>query len=254
MRNPNILWTPVILAILTFGGCEKNQQSGASSTSGEAAVAGSSNLREWPPAPTEGDTIVLADDLLAENYWLVFDDSKSMKERACGSNGDKIDVAKAAVQKFINSIPAHANVGLSRLNTSETIALGIGNRDALVRAVNAIDAGGGTPLRSSMERAYGILTQQGQRQLGYGAYHLVMVTDGEANIGEDPESVVDLITRQSPIVIHTIGFCIGPDHSLNQPGRTYYAEANNPEELTRGLENVLAEAPKFDVSTFTSNE
>ncbi|MBI1957157.1 MAG: VWA domain-containing protein, partial [Candidatus Niyogibacteria bacterium] len=249
MRNPKIFWMLAILALLAFGGCEKDRQPGASSAGNEnAAATDSTDFRGWPPAPQEGDAIVLASDLLAQNYWLVFDDSNSMGDRACGGGGDKIDVAKAAVQKFINSIPAHANVGLSRLNVRGTIELGTGNRDALMSAVKAISASGGTPLRSAMEDAYDELTRQGQRQLGYGTYNIVMVTDGEANPGQDPYRIVAAITQQSPIVIHTIGFCIGSQHSLNQPGVTYYAEANNPEQLAQGLAGVLAEAPKFDVS------
>ncbi|MBI2039386.1 MAG: VWA domain-containing protein [Candidatus Niyogibacteria bacterium] len=258
MRNLNIVWMLAILALLAFGGCEKNQQSqsGASSSvpDDNAAAAGSPDFRGWPPAPTENDKIVLADDLLAENYWLVFDDSGSMSERACGGGGDKIDVAKSAAMEFFNSIPARANVGLYQLNVGAVVPLGINNRDVLKNAVRYVRASGGTPLRSAMEDAYGELTRQGQRQLGYGTYNIVMVTDGEANSGQDPERIVGAITQQSPIVIHTIGFCIGSDHSLNQPGVTYYAEANNPEQLAQGLAGVLAEAPKFDVSAFTSNE
>ena len=164
---------------------------------------------------------------------------------ACGGGGSKFEVAKVAVQKFIKSIPSDVNVGLVRLNAGMVVELGTGNRDALMRAVEEIDSSGGTPLKSSMQKAYEVLTRQGQRQLGYGMYRLVMVTDGEANLGEDPQYVVSVITSNSPVIIHTIGFCIGPDHSLNQPGRTYYAEANSPEELKRGLESVLAEAPTF---------
>jgi hypothetical protein len=87
-------------------------------------------------------------------------------------------------------------------------------------------------------------------QLGYGEYHLVVVTDGEANQGEDPRAIVDVITRKSPIVVHTIGFCIGQNHSLNQPGKTVYRAADNPEDLERGLAEVLAEAPSFDAQSF----
>lgn len=47
------------------------------------------------------------------------------------------------------------------------------------------------------------------------------------------------------MVLHTIGFCIGEKHSLNQPGRTLYRAADNPEQLRAGLADVLAEAPSF---------
>lgn len=57
----------------------------------------------------------------------------------------------------------------------------------------------------------------------------------------------------SPIQIHTIGFCIGPDHSLNIPGRTMYKAADNPQQLEKGLQDVLAESETFDVSDFDQN-
>ena len=91
---------------------------------------------------------------------------------------------------------------------------------------------------------------QGARQLGYGEYHLVVVTDGEASDGQDPTNVVKVILDRSPIVLHTIGFCIGTDHVLNQPGRSYYVAAESPEQLQQGLSAVLAEAPAFDQSQF----
>ncbi len=77
-----------------------------------------------------------------------------------------------------------------------------------------------------------------------------MVTDGEASEGQDPTGAVKLILDRSPVVLHTIGFCIGERHSLNQPGRTIYRAADNPNQLRQSLSGVLAEAPKFDASGF----
>ena len=95
-----------------------------------------------------------------------------------------------------------------------------------------------------------MLIRQGRRQLGYGEYHLIVVTDGQASSGQDPTGVVDEILASSPVVIHTIGFCIGEDHSLNQKGRVLYRTAQNAAELREGLEQVLAEAPDFTVTQF----
>jgi hypothetical protein len=79
----------------------------------------------------------------------------------------------------------------------------------------------------------------------------VIVTDGEASGGEDPTKVVNKILKRSPVIIHTIGFCIGEDHSLNQHGRILYKAANNPGDLRKGLQNVLAESPTFDIAVFS---
>jgi hypothetical protein len=48
----------------------------------------------------------------------------------------------------------------------------------------------------------------------------------------------------NPVQIYTIGFCIS-ESALNQPDRIIYQSANNPEELRKGLERVLAESTRF---------
>ena len=58
------------------------------------------------------------------------------------------------------------------------------------------------------------------------------------------------LLAESPVVIHTIGFCIGEKHSLNQPGRIDYRAADDPVALARGLSAVLAESPDFTVTDF----
>ena len=90
--------------------------------------------------------------------------------------------------------------------------------------------------------------------MGYGEYHLVIVTDGEANDGEDPREAVDALLAKSPVVLHTIGFCIGETHSLNQKGRVFYQSADNPEELRKGLTDVLAEATSFNLDGFVKTQ
>ena len=122
--------------------------------------------------------------------------------------------------------------------------------DAFGQAVQAVKVNANTPLRSAVDLAYSRLLDQGRSQLGYGEYHLVIVTDGLASAGQDPTPSVTRVLAESPVVFHTIGFCIGEQHPLNQPGRTYYRSANNPQALQQGLETVLAEAPDFAVSRF----
>ncbi|GAB2928487.1 vWA domain-containing protein [Rheinheimera gaetbuli] len=210
---------------------------------------------DWPQA---SQSQTLADNVLAQNYYLVFDGSGSMSERNCASSQEKIVVAKSAVSKFISSIPPTANVGLyvfDHYGAQERVALGQ-NRSQLLQSVKRVLANGGTPLRSAAEAGYKALTEQAKKQLGYGEYHLVIVTDGEASSNEDPASVVRQILRDSPVQIHTIGFCIGEGHSLNIPGQTYYAAAGSPEELDAGLAQVLAEADDYSLLDYhrTDNE
>ncbi|HSW14042.1 MAG TPA: vWA domain-containing protein [Solimonas sp.] len=210
-----------------------------------------------PPWPMlqEGAAAPTAPQLLAaSNYYVVLDGSGSMQGAECAAGSQKINAAKRALERFVKAVPQAANLGLLVFDgdgISERVPLGSGNREAFVSALKRVQADGGTPLRSSIEKAYERLTEQGRAQLGYGDYHLVVVTDGDPQpADEDPTPVVNRLLAESPVVLHTIGFCIGTDHVLNQPGRSYYVAADSPQQLAEGLGEVLAEAPDFDVTQF----
>ena len=210
----------------------------------------------WPVAVQgKSDQAPMSADLFARNYYVVLDASGSMTERGCSGDLPKIDAARNALAAFAESLPADANLGLQvfdarGIREQLPLATGTTNRTRFKAVLTAVRAGGGTPLHTAITNAYARLEQQGARQLGYGEYHLVVVTDGEASDGQDPTGAVKAILDRSPIVLHTIGFCIGPKHSLNQPGRTIYRAADNPEQLRASLSDVLAEAPSFAVTGF----
>lgn len=195
----------------------------------------------------------LAEDLTARNYFLIFDGSGSMRDSECSGSSQKIEVAKKAVTAWSKSVPANANLGLYAFHNQGllTLPLATGNRDAFIRTVDKVQAGGKTPLSDAMIYAYKAFTDQGRRQLGYGEYTIVVVTDGIANSIPRLQQVVDQIIAKTPINIYSIGFCIGEQHSLNQPGRTLYKSADNPEQLQKGLQEVLAESESFDEDEFS---
>ena len=246
----------VILAVMSgfLTSCDKKSQQQAQPTPTPAAARPATSEQasqptgvlqtEWPPGVGEQD-VALEENLLAANYYVIFDGSGSMK-------GDKLRVAKQALSEFVKYIPAGANVGLAAFDQyqlSERAVLG-DPRDAIISQIDKVQAKGYTPLKDAITLAYQKLTAQGLKQLGYGEYHLVVITDGEASDGQDPTGIVNKILQESPVVIHTIGFQIGQDHSLNQPGRIFYTAANNLEELQKGLESVLAELEDFSVADF----
>ena len=215
------------------------------------ALCANAQSQPWPPA---GKTERLAEDPIARNFYVVLDGSGSMAERACQGSGRKMDQAKDALGAFAKSVPANANLGLAVFDgrgLKERIALGTDNRKEFLREVAITAPSGGTPLRDAIALARARIEDQARRQQGYGEYTLVVVTDGEASAGQDPRAVVNEILGRSPIIIHTIGFCISSQHSLNQPGRTVYKAANDRAELERGLEAALAEAPQFTADRFS---
>jgi Ca-activated chloride channel homolog len=232
-----------------------SQEVGKASTATAAAMNESYALRaddySWPVLK---DSNKVADSLLTKNYYLVIDGSGSMLEAECSQGSNKMTVAKQAFQTFVSDLPADANIGLyafDKAGIGERVALGQHNREQLQQALLQISPGGGTPLSLSIADGYQALTAQASSQLGYGEYHLVVITDGLASSGYSPETDINNILASTPINIHTIGFCIDDQHPLNQPGYTFYRSANDPSSLQAGLQEVLAEAPDFTLTEFT---
>jgi len=206
----------------------------------------------WPDV---GDrNIAIADNITAKNYYVVVDGSGSMAESECSAGRRKIEVAKEAIAKFVSTLPSDTNLGVYVFDAfadQERIAIGGNNRNTVLSTISKIDAGGGTPLARSIARGVYSLSEQARKQLGYGEYHLIVVTDGQANSTMNTEKEVESLLLNTPIILHTIGFCIGTKHSLNNPGRTVYKPADSPKALEDGLQEVLAEAPTFDAGSFT---
>ena len=89
------------------------------------------------------------------------------------------------------------------------------------------------------------LVEQYKRQLGYGEFRLVVVTDGRADGIPDAASYA---TRYG-IPIYAIGLCVDPGHPLRRYAVSYRA-ADSFEDLAQGLEETLAELPTYDVTDF----
>jgi hypothetical protein len=210
-------------------------------------------LPPWPPAEAGDEALVLADSLTMKNFVLILDGSGSMAKQGCSGNRSKHEVAREAVIAWAALVPEDANLGLivfDRQGFSTRLPLGLANRPQFKAEVEKVIPEGKTPLAIAVDTAHKMLTGQGSRQLGYGDYTVVIVTDGVADDIAALDQSVNKVLATSPIIIHTIGFCIESDHSLNRAGRTTYRAANNPAELRQGLQEVLAEAETFDIDGF----
>lgn len=255
MKN-NLTLGVVLFLPLLFAGCEQSPSqspSSTSTTSTNTVKAEDSFKSKWPLVLPHANITVDTQSALTRNYYVVFDGSGSMSSDDCAGTMSKAKAGKAALIEFSKSVPADANLGLLVFDgrgVSERVALGKNNREQFIEKVNAVEPSSGTPLRTAIEQAYTALTKEGIRQQGYGQYNLIIVTDGEASGGEEPAAIVNKILRQSPILIHTIGFCIKTNHSLNQPGRIDYKSAMNVSELKASLNDVLAESKQFVPATF----
>lgn len=209
---------------------------------------------KWPTPIDESRGEKISDRLDRKNYYIIFDGSGSMAEKKCSGVYSKETVAKKALKKFVQSIGPDENIGLfifDRFGAKQWVPLGKNNKKLILQGIDMSQAMGSTPLRTSIAKGVTELAKQAGKQLEYGEYHLVIITDGEASgQREQPGDVVAAALKQTPIVIHSIGFCISENHSLNQPGKTLYKSANNAEELAKGLESVLAESEEFVVTDF----
>ena len=218
----------------------------------ESSAPAEAQAATWPfnvesALPADMVGLSPAEDILARNFVLIFDGSGSME-------GNKLDIAKKAVKTWTQTVPVDANLGLVAFhgNGWTTLPLATNNRDAFIDAVAGMVAGGGTPLSEASRISFATLSSMGLRQFGYGEYNMVIVTDGAASEPTSLQNRIQYIVEESrsPIQIRTIGFQIGNNHSLNQPGVTHYVSADNEAQLSQGLKDVLAEAESFDVAGF----
>lgn len=207
---------------------------------------------DWPPLQESGNSFSAPVDLLRINYYVVLDGSASMGESDCSSDRSKMAGAIDALSKFLDSVPQDANIGVSVFNDNRIIELLSlkSDGDLNTTMLSQMVPGGATLLRSAIHYAYAEMVSQGERQLGYGEYHLVVISGGKASEGEDPAVVVRQLLSESPVNLYTIGFCSGSDHSLDQPGFISYRAADNLDALKQGLNEALAKAPSITLDSF----
>ena len=195
---------------------------------------------------------------LTRNFYFIMDGSGSMNERTTGDCGgdqqfpDKMTGANWAIKKFLENVPDDVNIGLFVFDINgkrEVVPLGRSNRDRFLKAVDNIEAGGGTPLALAIRYGTEKLVAQYRKQLGYGEFRLVAVTDGKAD--GIPEAA--LYAAKHGVPIYAIGLCVEENHPLRHYSVSYRA-ADNFADLSKGLTDTLAELPNFDVTQFEDRQ
>jgi Mg-chelatase subunit ChlD len=246
--------TSVFLSLLLVG-CGQDSTSSAhsassKSTSSQSQKSTASNADfEWSWLANSEATMIEEDGLYKKNYYFILDGSGSMGNPpgSCNrsENSDKIDIAKNAIAQFAQSIPAEDNIGLFAFDgkgINERVPLAVGNREEFNSQLSKVDATVSTPLKTAIKGAYEKVKKQAILQAAHGEHNIIIVTDGEADSGEDPTAIVKEISEHSPVNIYTIGFCIGEGHSLNNKEYVNYYKANNAATIIAGLSEVLAES------------
>jgi len=261
------LFAALVIAGGVLAACDDApSQQGSSSSTTNVATSGSSTTEAssvrvdvvWPGVAPEDMNVAIDSNLTRSNFMVVYDGSGSMDYDSCNSSSPNRHAdGVIALKEFVKAVPDDANLGLFVFDgkgRDVRVPLAVGNRDVFLNEVDNISIGQGTPLQSAIKKAYFELKTRAYQQLGYGRYSLVIVTDGEANSGEDPTRIVNSIIDETPVEVHTVGLCFSGKHSLNQPGRTFYTDAQNPAQLIEGLKSVLAETSVDDAAEFDTQK
>ena len=191
----------------------------------------------------------------ASNFYFVFDMSGSMDEKCSGKR--KIDGAKEAVTRFMKNIPDDVNIGLMLLGTrsgddyAEALPIGSGNKEEFLKIINSLQPSGETPLGEALSASVDKIVEQYKKQLGYGTYRIIIITDGEQT-GIDLKQPCNYLAQHGFIGLYSIGLCMKSSHTLKKYSLSY-RDANNYEELEQALVEATAESDVFDPNLFDEN-
>ncbi|MBI2422696.1 MAG: VWA domain-containing protein [Candidatus Hydrogenedentes bacterium] len=179
----------------------------------------------------------------AEHVVIILDGSGSMSD-PIDDNGNKMDAAKSALKEVLKQIEPGTEVGLLVFSSHSPAGpwhypLGKLEIDRLIGAIDRVQAGGGTPLGEFIKRGADTLIETRKQQFGYGAYRLLIVTDGEATDMDVMLRYAKEVTSRG-ISMDVIGVKMDRQPALSKLARSY-REANNPESLARAIEDVFAE-------------
>jgi len=214
-KSPTVVELAIVGAILLIIGsivssAIRRRSSGVSTssptTASEESVAdreareltATLRARLTPPAGT-----VWKDGLAAV---VLVDVSGSMHDRIKGERRRKIEAAQAAAIDLVGAFARYATahpdtpvlVGVHEFSARsgapaarEVVPLGTPNPAAARDAIQAMKAGGGTPIGEAMAVARLALDRSGLKRR-----HLLVVTDGENTDGPDPALVASVLEKQ----------------------------------------------------------
>lgn len=216
----------------------------------EARIGGNvdfSGVEGAVQATTRNFIVVLDNSGSMENA-LSRDDIQALRDQGVTNVRNRIEGARWALERFFRSVPEGDNIGLwvfkdSNDGLRQLVPLGTGNRDALLGALRTVQAKTGTPLGDAIYEGAEIALAQYKKQLGYGEYRLLVVTDGEQSAGPGARSLAQGVehAKKLGVPIYTIGFTVGGDHALKRDSY-FYRSASGAKALDEALQEVFVEA------------
>jgi hypothetical protein len=192
---------------------------------------------------------------LERNFYFLFDCSGSMDENCSGK--EKIKGAKEAMLRFLKKVPADANIGLLAFGLDkengckEILPIGKNDYASLELAISSLEPTANTPLGNAIFIGTEKLINQYKKQLGYGEYRLIVVTDGNNTTGTSVVGACKNLAKFGFISLYSIGLCMDTDNPLKDFALSS-RDASNYEELEKALIETSAETGIFDASVFDS--
>jgi hypothetical protein len=155
-----------------------------------------------------------------------------------------MSAAKEALKQVLRTVPPETRIGLlvfSAKNVESDWVYPLGPRDdaVLLRAIDRPMPGGGTPLGAYLKKGADRLLEERGKQLGYGTYRLLVVTDGEAGDANLVEQFTPEIIARG-VTVDVIGVAMNQRHTLATKVHSYRS-ANDPGSLTRAVAEVFGE-------------
>jgi Ca-activated chloride channel family protein len=205
---------------------------------GAAAVVG---ITDVAPAATNGKLV------------LVLDSSGSMKEQVGGAS--KIAIAKKALDKVVDRLPADAPVGLrvygatvfkhsdpgACTDSQLVVPISTGNRDALHHQIAKYRPYGETPISYSLKQAAQDLGGSGKRTV-------LLVSDGEETCDVDPcVTAANLAKQGIDLKFDVIGLRVSGEARrqltcIAERGNGTYYDADNEQQIEDTLDKLATRA------------
>ena len=185
-----------------------------------------------------------SEDVYHDNVVIILDASGSMAEFMRRTGTRKMAAAKAALREVLRQVPETTHVGLlvfSGRNVRNHWVYPLGPRDdaRLIKAIDLPVPGGGTPLGKYIKIGADRLLQERAKQLGYGTYRLLVVTDGEAGDKHLVEKYTPEVVARG-ITVDVIGVDMKGTHTLATKVHSYRS-ADDPMSLKKAIAEVFAE-------------
>jgi uncharacterized protein with von Willebrand factor type A (vWA) domain len=154
----------------------------------------------------------------------------------------------------MTNVPDDVNIGLMLIGTdtgddfAETLPLGPGNKEEFLDIISGLQPRGKTPLGEAIRMSVDKVVEQYKKQLGYGTYRIIIITDGEQT-GIRLKEPCNYLAQHGFIGLYSIGLCMKSAHTLKNYSLSY-RDANNYEELEQALVEATAESDVFDPALF----